>query len=871
MSDKINRNKNRSDSDVTSLKCCHLQYYIKMTLENIKIIVLVILGCLSFQASAESLSPTDNIGSANESSAAGTEFNTDVLDVKDRSNINLNRFSRRNYIMPGEYSLTLKVNGSDAGDVTIVYLTPKSDPDGSEPCLTAEIVKLFGLKEKNLNDVKWNNNAGLQCLDDSSLPGMIAIADLGDASMKVTIPQAYMEFSTPNWDPPSRWDNGVAGVIADYYISVNKTNKVNSSGTENYSGNGVVGFNAGPWRVRGDWQAQRYSGNEETTAQSSWSRLYMYRAMPKLGAKLTLGETDLNSGLFDSFRFVGASLDSDDNMLPPNLRGYAPEVSGIARTNAKVIISQNGHVIYQTQVASGPFRIQDLPEGITGNLDVRVEEQDGTVQRFQSTTATIPYLTRPGMVRYKVAAGQPGGRQQGITKDNFLSSEFSWGITNGWSLYGGGVVSKLYKSLAVGIGRDLMALGAISFDITQSIADTNNKDSKIGRSYRLSYSKRFEELKSQITFAGYRFAEKDFMSMGDFIDEQRKDEGLPGSSRDKELYTLTFNQAFEDLDLSAYLSYSHKTYWNRPKNDRLTLTLAKTADIGNWKNISFNFSAYHSVSDHKKDDGIYLNMNVPWENDISMSFSAQNDSNGMSQSVGFSDGSNPNNQYQVEVGRGGGENVTSSAYLNHYGDFSKINAMASYHSGNYSAFGLSMQGGITGTLHGLDMHPVTAPGSTRLMLDTNGVGGVPVHGISTRTKSNIFGKAVLADLNSYMKSNAGIEVEKLKSDVDVSQPLTQLTLTEGAIGYRKMNVVAGKKMMATVELADGSKPPFGADVMRENHQVGVIGDDGEVWLTGIEPGARMRVLWDGTEQCQFVIQNKLPVESNRKLQVICGK
>ncbi|MBD8216995.1 fimbria/pilus outer membrane usher protein, partial [Erwinia persicina] len=120
-------------------------------------------------------------------------------------------------------------------------------------------------------------------------------------------------------------------------------------------------------------------------------------------ARLTMGEDYLNSDIFDSFRFAGVSLVTDDNMLPPNLRGYAPEVTGIARSNAKVIIRQQGRVLYETQVAAGPFRIQDINDAVSGQLDVRVEEQDGSVQEFKMDTASIPYLTRPGSVRYKVA------------------------------------------------------------------------------------------------------------------------------------------------------------------------------------------------------------------------------------------------------------------------------------------------------------------------------------------------------------------------------------------------------------------------------------------------------------------------------------
>lgn len=147
-------------------------------------------------------------------------------------------------------------------------------------------------------------------------------------------------------------------------------------------------------------------------------------------------------------------------MLPPNLRGYAPEVTGVAKTNAKVTISQQGRVIYETQVAAGPFAIQDLNNAVAGMLDVRVQEQDGSVQTFKVSTASIPYLTRPGSVRYKVFAGKPTSYDHSTEGDTFGSGEFSWGISNGWSLYGGAVSSNDYLSLAAGIGRDLMVLGA---------------------------------------------------------------------------------------------------------------------------------------------------------------------------------------------------------------------------------------------------------------------------------------------------------------------------------------------------------------------------------------------------------------------------
>ncbi|TKG83398.1 PapC/FimD family outer membrane usher protein, partial [Puteibacter caeruleilacunae] len=133
-------------------------------------------------------------------------------------------------------------------------------------------------------------------------------------------------------------------------------------------------------------------------------------------------------------------------------------------------------------------------------------------------------LTRPGMVRYKSALGRPTDWKHRVQGDPFATGEFSWGVSNGWSLFGGLVAAKQYMALAVGIGRDLLALGALSFDVTESRATLPGEEgTKTGGSYRLSYSKRFEKIDGQVTFAGYRFSEKDFMSMSDYLEARFHD------------------------------------------------------------------------------------------------------------------------------------------------------------------------------------------------------------------------------------------------------------------------------------------------------------------------------------------------------------
>ncbi len=83
---------------------------------------------------------------------------------------------------------------------------------------------------------------------------------------------------------------------------------------------------------------------------------------------------------FDSVSFRGVQLASDDNMLPDSLKGFAPVVRGIAKSNAQITIKQNGYTIYQTYVSPGAFEISDLySTSSSGDLLVEIKEADGSV------------------------------------------------------------------------------------------------------------------------------------------------------------------------------------------------------------------------------------------------------------------------------------------------------------------------------------------------------------------------------------------------------------------------------------------------------------------------------------------------------------
>lgn len=800
------------------------------------------------------------------------DFNTDVLDAADKQNIDFSRFSEAGYIMPGQYQLQLQVNdqGIGASSMPISFFEPekkdvKSASDNRidnktilpEACLTPGVVSQLGLTVSAIEKVTYWHNG--ECADFGALPGVEFRPDMASSRLFINIPQVWLEYSDASWLPPSRWDNGIPGLLFDYNLNAtfNKPHQGQQSQSVGY--NGTTGANFGPWRLRADYQGNynhTTGSSQNSQNQFDWSRLYMYRAIPRLQANLTLGENYINSDIFNSWRYTGVSLVSDDRMLPPNLRGYAPQVSGIADTNARVVISQQGRVLYDATVPAGPFTIQDLDSSVRGRLDVEVIEQNGQKKTFQVDTAYVPYLTRPGQIRYKLVGGRSRTDDHNTEGPVFVSGEASWGISNSWSLYGGGVIAGDYNSLAMGVGRDMNQFGTVSADVTQSIARIPKVDTKQGKSWRLSYSKRFDDVNADVTFAGYRFSEQNYMTMKQYLDARYRDDF---TGKEKELYTITLNKNFEETQTSIGLQYSHQTYWDRETSDYYTLSINRYFNAFDFNDISVGLSASRSQYQGRDNDSVFLRLSIPLGTGIA-NYSGNMSDGRYNQTVGYSDNVNDGlDSYSVNVGsnNGGGRRSQSqfSGFYSHNSPLAALSGNMSWVENGYTSLGINASGGATVTMKGAALHAGGMNGGTRLMVDTDGVSNVPVDG--GRVSTNRWGIGVVTDVNSYYRNSTSIDLNKLPDDMEATRSVVESVLTEGAIGYREFEVLKGTRLFAVIRLADGSHPPFGANVTNtKGRELGMIGDSGLAWLSGVAAGETLSVGWNGRMQCVV----EIPVE-----------
>jgi len=789
------------------------------------------------------------------------EFNTQFLESQEGASYDISRFSRKGYVLPGSYDLQVFINNSALPDEhTIMWYAADDSSKNSFACLSPQLVSLLGIQPALTEKFIWIKDGA--CLKPGQLDGMEIEADLSHSALNITLPQAYLEYTDKNWDPPSRWDNGVSGILFDYNVNADHEHRMDGSGNEHdISGNGTVGANIGAWRLRADWQGNYQRLDDQTYQQWNWNRYYAYRALPSLSAQLTLGEDYLQSDIFDSFNYAGASIRTDDQMLPPNLRGYAPDIIGVARSVAKVIVSQQNRVLYEKQVPAGPFHIQDISQSTTGDLHVRVEEQDGNVQEYDVTTASIPFLTRLDQVRYKAAVGRPQSWDLHMEGSPFGVGEASWGIANGWSLYGGMIGEQDYQALALGVGRDLAILGALAVDVTNSrthlTEDTGYGTGTLqGNSFRISYAKNFDELHSRLSFAGYRFSEEKFMTMNESLDARNGENIRAG--HDKEMFTMSYNQNFIGPGLNMYFNWTQRTYWDRQDQNNYNVMVSKYFDISRIRNISLSLNAFRNEFDNEKDDGLYLSLSVPLGDNRTLSYSGSFDDNTTSNRVGYYEQLDNHNNYQVNVGQS--EHATSvDGYYRHTGSYADVDMNASYVDGDYSSVGLSLTGGATLTTQGGALHRTSIPGGTRLLVDTSGVPDIPVGGYSDPVYTNRFGKAIISDVNDYNRNDIRIDIDHLPENAEALRSIAQATLTSGAIGYRQFDVISGVKAMAVLRMSNGSHPPLGAEV--KNHrqqQVGLVDENGSVYLVGVNPGEKMQVSWNGDDHCEIALPTPLP-------------
>ncbi|MBO1929003.1 fimbrial biogenesis outer membrane usher protein, partial [Providencia rettgeri] len=178
-------------------------------------------------------------------------------------------------------------------------------------------------------------------------------------------------------------------------------------------------------------------------------------------------------------------------------------------------------------------------------------------------------------------------------------------------------------------------------------------------------------------------------------------------------------------------------------------------------------------------------------------------------------------------------------------------------SDSMTSLSMTMSGSVTATQHGISAHRLTYRDQSRLVVDVPNAQGVMIENGHATTNSR--GLATISNVPTYYNMEYKVDVNNLPDTVNIDDNVLASTLTDGAIGYAKMDADIGKSLITRIKLANGQYPPLGS-VVKNNvtgKVSGIIAESGIVYLTGLNMGDQLSVNWGDAQACTFLADSLL--------------
>lgn len=778
--------------------------------------------------------------------SADDEFNLRILelDTPMENTSTLKNFISNNSLLAGRYPTTI-LWGKDVLDKRTISYVLSEDKQSLLPELTKGDLRDFGVKVDTL--------PGMKDLDDSAfildITHFVAEArydfNQDNQTLTLVIPQIYREQTAVGTINPKYWDDGATAAWASYQVSGSQQNTDSNNSSSRWLGLDS-GVNIGVWRLR----------NSSTWSDTSgWDVIStsLQRDIKSLKSQLEIGQTSTNGELFDSVQMTGVKLETDISMLPTSQQGFAPVVRGIANSDAKVTIKQNGYTIYQTNVSPGPFEIRDLSQVTSGaDLEVSVEEADGSEHSFIQASASVPVLQREGAFKYSLAAGTFRGNE-GEEEPAFAQGTAIYGLPYGVTAYGGALGASLYHALLGGIGADLGRFGSLSVDVTAARTSFDGgRDDANGLSFRSQYSKDIPDTDTTVTLASYRYSTSGFYTFQEAVDQRDNniDDGIYSYRREnnrRSRMQVNLSQRLGGWG-SAYLNAYQQNYWDMSGDERSV----SAGFSSSWRDITWSVSYNLTRTPNADNDRqMALNVNVPlsrWLPNSWATYSVNTASGGYtSHQAGIGGTALENNNLSYNLQQSYTSNNTgygASLSGRYRGSAGEVGLGYSY-AGSNQQWNYSARGSVVAHEHGVTLGQSVRDAFAIVHIkDGDNVKVQNGRGIYT----DAFGNAIVPTLTAYRHNKVTVNTQD-REDIEIETATQDLVPTKGAAVSANFDARVGMRALITLHY-QGKPVPFGAIVSLDN-ATAIVGDDGEVWLTGLRDTVTFSVQWgeNQDEQC----------------------
>lgn len=785
-------------------------------------------------------------------------FDPDLVEVAapEQSVSDLSHFEAGSQA-PGIYRVDIYVNDEkrETRDVMFRQGDNQKSEESLSPCLSRAVLDSYGVNVSKYPQLQDDDKG---CADIRVIAQAKTLFAFNEQRLTLSVPQSALHPRARGYIPPERWDEGINALMLNYAWSGIDTLSDGAGGSSRSDYlNLRPGMNVGPWRLRNYTTWYR-----DSNGQKQWDTVYTYaqRNIISLRSVALLGDGVAPSDVFDNVSFRGLQLASDDDMLPESVRGYAPVVRGIARTNAEVVIRQNSYVIYRTVVAPGAFEINDIyPTGSSGDLNITVQESDGSEQHFIVPFASLPVLQREGRLKYQLAGGEYRTYDSDVEKNTFYQATAIYGLPWRLTLYGGVQYSpSRYRAGALGLGVNAGDWGALSGDLITARATVKNQPDATGNAARLRYSKSVVATGTTLAVAGYRYLDDTYYTLPETLDSWTRDKNALLPERRKQRIELSLSQNMLALPGALTLSFVNEDYW---RSSQQTRSLSVSYN-NNWRGINYGvtYSENQNTSSSVQNAGpattqndrtLFFNLNVPldrwlrntWAN---YSVSATNNS-GTTHSVGLNGSLLEDNNFNwsVQESRNSEDDALSGTLSTNYRGTYGEASLGYGHDSDQRRVNYGVKGSIVGHRDGVTFSQPL--GETAVLVKAPGASGVRVQN-QTGVSTDFRGYTLVPYATPYRENVITLDSTTWGDEVDMELAAQTVVPTRGAVARAAFVTSVGQRALMTLRLPDGTPAPFGSTVTLVDgpgSSGGIVGEDGEVYLRGLPTAGRLQASWGG--------------------------
>ncbi|HEJ9058567.1 TPA: fimbria/pilus outer membrane usher protein [Serratia fonticola] len=736
-----------------------------------------------------------------------------AFDVKTLQSLGYTRdvadfFSKEARFLPGENTVTIKVNGSH-----IYFVNARFNTDG-ELCIDNTLLGALKLRQ--------HKQVG-ECTNITTLwPEAQVKLFPGQFRLELTVPEDALD--------PEKGDylRGGYAVMLNYNMF---GQQIKSPGNEINFFQGFLepGFNLYNWVVRNRSTVTSGLGGETLRSEETAA----LRAIESMKSILQVGQFGAQSEVFSGLPLTGAQLYSDGAQSQA-ARLLIP-IQGVAETNATVEIKQRGRVIYRTMVPAGPFTldsIRGLSSGVP--IEVNVIEEDGRQQHFTLTNtvdaaalqATNSYQF--GLGKYRPYVGADQNRQTPWV----AMVEGSFSRDGNKSLTTAGLVAENYQNVAVrstytgskrgwlsggvNVGRTQGDKQGLQTDIQSQIALGGNVSASLSTLYRSA----------------------DYLTADEALENN---EALQVADRNPLSTSASASLNWGDMRWGNYAYTFTQNNYHRGGSDHVHM-LSTGQRLGN---ASMNLTLQSSSNGEQS---VYAGLSLPLGGGT-LSARYQNIAGSSALGTSYRNSLGSNGSYSIGAS-GSQQQQRTNAAVNMRTPYAQLGGAVSQSTTQSRSVSASASGGIA-------LANGTLATTSQAIGDTFAVVNIPEQGNlriqapgSGNTLTNQAGSAILPKIQPYTKSMMKVDSKSLPLNLRLDSTTANFELALGTVASQNIGATQVKQLLLTIKNANGEAIPQGSSVLDEkgNFISSVVGD-GNIMLTNNLIGMPLRVKITNASEC----------------------